>query len=516
MQNNNLKKLAAIDIGTNSFHLIVTEIDEKGNFVIIDRLKEVVRLGVSSTDMKYLSEDAMNRGIEVLKRFKTLSDIHKAKIIAVATSAVRESLNRSEFLRRVKDVTGIEIEVISGIEEARLIYLGVLQSLPVFKQNSLVIDIGGGSTEFILGYKGEMKFAESLKFGSIRYTQKYFRESELKMKDVFDCRDEVRGVLNPIIRRLKKEKIDSFIGTSGTIMNIAGIIKDKQGESDYLSLNHFTFTAKDLQDVINLLLSKKNIQERAKIDGLDPIRADIIIAGALILEQIFSELKIREMTISDYALREGVILNSIYKEPGINKTFIFSNIRNKSVQHLMEIYNTEQKHARQVTSLSLSLFDQLNNIHKLGRDEREYLESASLLHDIGYYISHTQHHRHSYYLIRNAELPGFNDHEIEIIANVARYHRKSHPKIKHEGFSKLVPDDQERVRRLASIIRIADGLDRTHKSLVTSIKAKVSGDTVGLKLSCKDDKDIALDIWGAERKLHLFQEVFGYKVKLIY
>jgi exopolyphosphatase / guanosine-5'-triphosphate,3'-diphosphate pyrophosphatase len=504
--------LSAIDIGTNSFHLIIAQI-RNDQFMVIDRSKEVVRLGLSSSDMKYITEEAMDRGVMALKRFKALSDLHNASIRAVATSAVREALNKAEFIRRVKTETDIDIEIISGYEEARLIYLGVLQSLPVYKDKVVVIDIGGGSTEFIYGQKGEISFAESLKLGSVRYTQKFFMGEKLDMNTLFDCRETVRGVITPILRNIDKRNVDHFIGTSGTIYNIASIIKGIDRDDSGQTLNDFTFTRKELSGAVDRILSYKTNFERSKISGLDSGRSDIIVAGAIILEQIFSEFKIKEMTVSDYALREGVVLDSIHKSTGEKKLLGLTDIRYKSVQYLMERCQVDEKHARQVNKTALRLFDSLKSIHKLDSSDREYLEAACLVHDVGYYISHSQHHRHSYYIIRNAELLGFSDREIEVMANIARYHRKSHPKVTHEGFSKLSVDDRERVKRMSSLIRIADGLDRSHLSLVSQIDPHISGKTIDLKLTLREKKDISLDIWGAERKKELFEELFGYKVK---
>lgn len=504
--------LSAVDIGTNSFHLIIAKI-HNDKFSVIDRLKEVVRLGLGSSDMKYITEEAMDRGIITLKRFKALSDLHHASIRAVATSAVREALNKSEFLRRVKTETDIDIEIISGFEEARLIYLGVLQSLPIFKEKVLIVDIGGGSTEFLCGQKGDVFFAESIKLGAVRYTQKFFVSEKLNLDSVYECRETVRGVITPVIRNMDKKNIEQFIGTSGTISNIASIIKGIDREDSIQTLNNYTFTRKELSEAIEHILSYKTNFERSKLPGLDPGRSDIIVAGALILEQIFQELHIKEMTISDYALREGVVLDSIHKSTGKNELHGLSDIRYKSVQYLMELCKVDEKHAKQVNKLGLQLFDSLRSIHKLQSSDREFLEAACMLHDVGYYISHSQHHRHSYYIIRNAELLGFSDREIEIMANVSRYHRKSHPKVKHEGFSKLSIDDQERVRRMSGLIRIADGLDRSHLSLVSKIIPQVNGKTLNLKLKLKEEKDISLDIWGADRKKELFEEIFGYKIR---
>ena len=218
--------LSAIDVGTNSFHLITAKIDGD-QFTIIDRAKEVVRLGagVPSATMKYMTAEAMERGIIALKRFKTMADLLNGSIRAVATSAVREALNRDEFLSRVQAETGIDIEIISGYEEARLIYLGVLQSLPIFRKQVLVMDIGGGSTEFIYGKEGDIYFAESVKIGAVRYTHEFFPDGKLGKESIQKCRESIRGVIVPIVRFFKYKNIEQFIGTSGTVSNIASIVK---------------------------------------------------------------------------------------------------------------------------------------------------------------------------------------------------------------------------------------------------------------------------------------------------
>jgi exopolyphosphatase/guanosine-5'-triphosphate,3'-diphosphate pyrophosphatase len=268
-----------------------------------------------------------------------------------------------------------------------------------------------------------------------------------------------------------------------------------------------------LDNVIKGLLACKNTSDYSKIKGLDSERSDIIVAGALILEQLFSELKIEEMTYSDYALREGVLLDSIHKVLGEKRLAGLSDIRYKSFRYLMKLYNIEESHALQVSKLALRLFDSTVELHKLDFVDREYLEAACLVHDVGYYISSSQHHRHSYYVVRNAEILGFSDREIEIIANIARYHRKSHPKLKHENFVKLNKKDQLKVKKMASLIRIADGLDRSHISAVLNIDTVISGEYIIFQIEQKAGVDVTLDVWGAERKCALFEEVYGYKVK---
>lgn len=506
--------LAAIDLGTNSFHLVIVKIDQsKTKFKVLDKVKENVRLGSGSTDMKYLSEEAMNRGIEALRRFKKLADAYGAPVRAIATSAVREALNQNEFIRRVHAELDIKVEVASGFEEARLIYLGIIQALPVHERSILMMDIGGGSTEYLVGKKREVLYDNSLKLGAIRLTQKFFTGEELSPKKLKECREFVAGSLNPVVREVKKHRYNVVVGSSGTIMSLAKMIRIKRGDLSESSMNGFTFKAKELYETVDRLCKAKTVKQRMTIPGLDSSRADIIIGGAIILEQSFKSLGIKEMTISEFALREGIILDTIEKRYNIKDFHAFDNIRYKSVLHLGETFKYEKEHSHHVAGLAVKIFDSTKTLHKLGTMEREFLEAAALLHEIGIFISHSNHHRHSYYLIKNSELLGYTDSEKEIIANVARYHRKSHPKPKHEGFANLTNDDQHIVRVLSGIIRIADGLDRTHSTSVKDVSVKKKGTTITLKIIKTRGKNVEMEIWGAERKKTLFEEMFDVKVQ---
>lgn len=509
-------RLAAIDIGTNSFHLVIADVNpETKMFNIIGKEREMVRLGSSPGDMKVLSEEAIERGITALKRFKILADSAEAPIRAVATSAVREARNRNIFITRVKKETGIKIEVASGVEEARYIYLGVLQALPVFNKKILLIDIGGGSTEFLVGEKREIFYDHSVKLGAIRLTLKFFEDGETDSKSVKECRRFVRGILSSVIREIQRTGFDAVIGSSGTIMNIAEMINIEKNGEEKIRLNNFKFTNVELLDAVDKITEAKNVKQRAKIPGIDQDRLDIIPAGAIILEQIFKELDIKEMTVSEYALREGILLDTYENKRKLKKTDHLNDIRYKSIMHLAGNLKFEKEHAEHTAELALDIFDQTTDLHKMGENEREYLEAAAVLHETGNFISHSQHHIHSYYLIRNSELLGFTEDEKEIIANVARYHRKSHPKSKHGDFAKLSPEDQETVRKLSSILRIADGLDRTHKSAVKQVKVKLKDKEILFKLvkSAKESKEqLELEIWAAEQKKELFEDTFGVAV----
>jgi len=507
--------LAAIDIGTNSFHLVIAKIDSKKRFTVLTRAKEVVRLGSSSNDMKYISPDSIERGVETLKRFKLICDSFKAEIIAVATSATREALNKQIFLQKVLEETRIEISIVSGYEEARLIYLGVLQSLDIYNKKILLIDIGGGSTEFLIGEKGEVKIASSLKIGAVRLTNKFSLNDKINKSDLKNSKVFVKGAINQIVRILEGNDYELVVGSSGTINNIGSIISaDNNPAADYeISLNGFIIKKKPFHTAIDKIYDAETLAERLSIPGLDPKRADIITAGAVILEQIFSDLKIEKMTLSSFALREGIIMNYIQQRSGEFDFGHLTDVRYSSVRHLGERTNYDRDHSDQVLKLANKIFDFVKLKFEFSDDEREYLEAAAILHDIGYYISHTDHHKHSYYLIRNADMLGFNDKEIEIIANIARYHRKSHPKIKHENFSKLDELSKELVKKLAGILRIADALDRSHKGIVNDLDIGIKDKILEINLkSCSGDP--SLEIWGANIRKGLFEESFGYEVKL--
>lgn len=506
--------LAAIDIGTNSFHLVIASVNDKGIVKILTKDKEVVRLGKSSSDMKYISLEAMERAVTALKRFKIVCDSYNAEIRAVATSATREALNKDEFLNEAKRKAGISIEVVSGFEEARLIYLGVLQALDVFDKRILLIDIGGGSTEFLIGEKGNVVYSNSIKLGAVRLTEKFFADGKFTKENIENARLHVRSILNPIVRNIKNENHELVIGTSGTISNLGSIIFSRNSGEDYstFNFNNYSYTDSALFETVKTILNQENITSIKKIEGLDSQRSDIITAGALILEQIFRELSIKSITLSSYALREGIILDTIDKKHNTLQSGDIKNIRYRSVINLAQHCGYDEKHCRKILEIAVKIFESVKDGYNLTREDLDILEAAVFLHDIGHSISHSQHHRHSYYLIKNSELLGFNNDEIDIIANVARYHRKSHPKTKHAEFNKLSQPNKNKVRMLAGILRIADGLDRGHTSVIESIDIKISDKNYHIKVTPREGKDPILELWGANLRKELFEEAFGYSI----
>ncbi len=508
--------LAAIDIGTNSFHLIIVKIKPTGNFEIIDREKEVIRLGEGSGgDIKHITPQAMERAVETLKRFKGLADSHNAAVRAVATSAVRESLNKSEFVDLVYNETGIEIEVISGIEEARIIYLGALKAVPIYDKKTLCIDIGGGSTEFVVGQEGKILFSRSLKIGAVRLTQKFFPDFKVTKSRVEECRDWIEGAIFHVANEIKKIGFDEAVGSSGTFLSTANMLSYLRdgGKSTSLTINNFLFTDSETFKLEKDILKKKTPEDRKKISGLDSKRIDIIPAGILIVSTIMKQFAIKQMIVSDYALREGIVIDSIQKaEPDIGKNKLAS-IREESVKQLMNSCNFAKDHCEHVADLAKILFDKLQPLHKLDSNAKEYLDAASKLHDIGYHISHSQHHRHTQYIIRNSELLGFNESEISIIANVARYHRKSHPKKSHKEYQSLTEKNKEIVNKLSAILRVADSLDRTHNSVVNNFDIEINNGEVIISVN-GNGKELEIENWNFNRRKSLFESVYGKKIKL--
>lgn len=504
--------IAAIDVGTNSFHMVVASVTDSGMLRIHGRMKDTVRLGSSAGDMKRLSADAMDRGVQAMIRLVEEARRHNATIRAIATSAVREALNKDVFVDRVLQETGVHIDVIPGIEEGRLIFLGVRNALDLARKSVLVFDVGGGSTETITGHNGEPVFIHSAKLGHIRLTKKFFPEETITDDQIAECRAWIRGEWLPAFQSHIAHGFDEAIGCSGTVMTLAAVILAAQGRRPPESLNGQTFTRDEILSGVNLVISRRSLQERLALDGVDAKRGDVIVAGALIVEQLVKGLGIRSLTISGYSLREGIVFDTVQKAHDITTTHHLSRLRYQSVQHICELYRVNMRHAEHVKHLCVRLFDDLMPLHGMGDRERELLEAAALLHDVGYHISADQHHKHSEYIIRNCVMPGFTSDETVLISTIARYHRKSHPKRKHPIYAALSADDQHLVGVLSSILRIAEGLDRRQQSVVSSLEARVSDNSIEVGLAAiAEVPDV--ELWSAERRTALMEETFDRSVR---
>jgi exopolyphosphatase/guanosine-5'-triphosphate,3'-diphosphate pyrophosphatase len=510
------KILSAIDLGTNSFHMIVVKVSDSGGIETLYREKENVRLGSGSSDYSLLTPDAIERGIACLKRFQGISKKYNAEIRAVATSAIREAENQKEFLEEAYKSTGIKIQVISGQEEARLIYLGILQGLPVFKERILLIDIGGGSTELLVGESGDVLFSHSFKMGAVRLTEKYFKKDSIGRSDIQKARFFAESLLVPYIKNIDELKPFKVITSSGTATTIASMVLAKRGEK-LDRLNGFEYTSAELLSIRKDLNDADTSKKRAKLLGLEEKRKDIIVAGSVILEEIFEELGIRTATVSDYALREGILYDTISSWKKFNKKEIITidNIKSKAIQSIQKLYPKSIEYSKVVKSIAIKLFLDLIPLHGLSDKELEYLEASASLIQVGVCISQSGYHKHNYYIIKNSDqMVGFSNQEIEIIAQVARYHRKNIPRQKHLEFKSLPLEDQGLVKKLASFLRIADALNQSGNSVFDAITAIMTKESVELDLKVKPGKDPHLELYSFEERKDLFEETFNKKIKI--
>jgi exopolyphosphatase/guanosine-5'-triphosphate,3'-diphosphate pyrophosphatase len=523
--------LAALDVGTNSFHLVIARFTGDGHqFEVIEREKEMVRLGsggADTADMRVLEPEAIERGIAALRRCRLLADAHDAPLYAVATSAVREADNAEEFLRRARDEAGVDVQVIAGTEEARLIHLGVLQAVPVFDKRLVLIDIGGGSTEILVGEQGEVLAATSLKLGAIRLTRRFFRTDILHPAAVDSCRRHVRAMLVPVRHAVGQLGFDVAVGSSGTIGAVAAMVRAARvpAEPAPRSRSGFEMSLDEVRAVVEALVDAGSVEKRRSLPGLDERRADIILAGALILEQVMGELGIGRLTLSDYALREGVLLDGRQRQQD-GALHQLRDLRNRNVEHLAELMDDAPAHSAHAADLALQLFDGTRDRHGLGDGARALLEAAARLANVGRFVSHDKHHKHSYYVIRNTDqLTGFTDHEIELIAAIARYHRKSAPKETHVEYRALRDEDRTMVWTCAVILRLAFSLDRSRSGLVRSVRtvtrpadgngrgpADDSGERLAVLLDAVPGADLSLELYSAADRTDDLAAVLGVPV----
>ncbi len=509
--------LAAVDIGTNSVHMVVARVADDGRMEVLEKEKEMVRLGRSGGDMKLLAPDAIDRGVAALERCRRVADAHGAELAAVATSAVREAENRREFLDRAFDEAGVSVEVISGFEEARLIHLGVLQALPVFDQRVLLCDIGGGSTEILLGHRGDVLASRSFRLGAIRLTERFLSRDVVKPKHLARARHHVGTLLAAFGAEVRDAGHEVAVGASGTIETVVAMALAARDEgAGARTLNGQEVTASEVRAAVEALAAC-SVEERAALPGVDAKRADILLGGAVILEGFVEAFGVERLTFSEGALREGVLLDQARRRSG-GTLHHLQDLRRRSVLHLVELTDEHPEHSREIARHALGLFDGLAPLlaeldPPLGDAERELLEAGALLCNVGVFISHSGHHKHSYYVIRNSEhLAGFTDREIELVAQVARYHRKSSPRAKHAEWRALRRADRERVRALAAVLRLAIGLDRSHGRRVAGTTASWDAGRLTIAVHPAGPEPIELEVHAAELRRSLLEEVLGREV----
>ena len=499
-------RIAAIDIGTNSVHMIVVQVRPDRSFEVIDREKEMVRLGSGGLGGRALTDSSMTAALQVLSKFRRLAESHDVdEIVAAATSAVREADNGREFLTTVRQRTGIRVRVISGTEEARLIHRAAVYGVDVSDNAAVVLDIGGGSVELTRGTAAQIQVAQSAKIGVIRLSEQFVRSDPLTARDERRLVRCIQSEIADTVDQITGLGFDRVIGTSGTILSLGQLAASEDGAVAADDLRNRRITAKQIRR-LSRELAGMTLADRLRIPGFDPRRADLAVAGSILLDTILKKLGAKELTLCDLALREGLALDYIRKNQArIAKVEKYPDVRRRSVVELAERCNYFAAHASQVGRMALALFDQTQSNHGLGAREREWLEYSALLHDIGVHISYGRHHRHSYYLVKNGDLRGFELEEVEVIALVARYHRRGVPKRSHEGYGDLSSELRRSVKTLAAILRVAEGLDRSHQQSVADLEIIVGGQDYLLRIRPAGDTE--LELWAAQRSVAPLERV---------
>jgi exopolyphosphatase / guanosine-5'-triphosphate,3'-diphosphate pyrophosphatase len=515
--------IAAIDLGTNSLHMVVVRIDPTlPAFSIIDREKETVRLGDRNLTTGELKPEIIKKAIAALGRFQEVAKtINAETIIAVATSAVREAPNGKDFLHTIEAELGLSVDLISGQEEARRIYLGVLSGMEFNNQPHIIIDIGGGSTELILGDSHEPRSLTSTKVGAVRLTSELITTDPISNTEFQYLQAYARGTLErsieEVLANVELGESPRLVGTAGTIETLAMIHAREKSGVIPSTLNGYQFSLKDLRELVNRLRKMTNA-ERATIPGMPEKRPEVILAGAVILQEAMTLLDAESVTVCERSLREGVIVDWMLSHGLIEDKLRYqSSVRERNVLKLANKYHINLEHSDRVAKFAESLFDQTQGtLHHWGSDERQLLWAAAILHNCGHYISHSSHHKHSYYLIRNGELLGYTETEIEIIANLARYHRKSPPKKKHENYQNLLTKEQRQVvSQLSAILRLAVALDRRQIGAIAQVQCEYYSQFRQVNLLIfpyQSEDDCALELWSLDYKKGVFEEEFGVKL----
>jgi exopolyphosphatase/guanosine-5'-triphosphate,3'-diphosphate pyrophosphatase len=502
------KRLAAIDIGTNSIRSIVVEADASGSFRILDDEKVAVRLGEGLHETGQISADAAQRAIDALSRQKKIIDGYQVRAIeAVATSAVRKATNGKEFIEAINNQVGLTVTIISGKLEAELAALSAFNNFDLEGTRHLLVDIGGGSLELVTTVGSHVEEIFSLDLGALYLTDSFLANDPISEEALCRLRRHIRKQLRDVLIP-DRSVISALIGSGGTVTAMAAIITAAQKET-YGSVHGCEILRSDVVHLLAMLL-RKNLKERRDIPGLNPERADIIVAGVTVIDELLDFFQVNLLKVNERGIREGLILRGLRKY-GMIPALGGRRLWRDAALDFAASCHADKNHALQVAKLAMAIFKVLNRPFKLGEKEGRLLEAAAILHDIGYFINYSSHHKHSYHLIAHADLFGFTPRERELIANIARYHRKSLPKKKHEAFMRLTPVDRQLVEKLAGILRLADGLDRSRTGVIEIIDAILSPSRLLLRLQCNGDP--AVELYGGNAKSDLF--CLAFQLQLI-
>ena len=504
-------KLAAIDIGTNSIHMIVVKVLQQRNFEVIDREKEMVKLGVGVFATNRLSDRAFKLGISTIERYVQLANqLGVDEIITAATSAIREAQNGEDFLKEVVRRTKIRPRMISGKEEARLIFLAVRNAIALENENALVLDIGGGSTEAVVGNREEVLFGTSMKLGVLRLLDMFGGEQKMSLDARRVLEAHIRFLAKPVLSGAKAVGFTRAIGTSGTIRTMGEAAYVAQYERSLNSVNAEVVALKDLQQMTDKLINLKP-EKRANVEGVSEKRTDAIHLGGVLLCQLLELAAVEELTLCDASLREGLILDYLERQASqVDLLNDDKDLRHRKAAQLVSKYAANWEKNSHIAGLAMQLFEQTRSLHGFGELEQGILEYAALLHDIGLYIAHSGYHKTSRYILEKTDPRGFTDEEMLLIGHVVRYHRRAKPKTKQGKFKRLSDRHRQVVQVLSGLLRIAIGLERSQSQLVETVSCNVSEET--LEIVALGQGDLAVEIWAAQSDRIVLEEAIDRQV----
>ncbi len=516
------RRIAAIDIGTNSFHLLVAAVDPKlRTFRIIQAEKATTRLGERDPETGELTAAAMQRGLETLRQFRDLAASHRVEqIVTAATSAVREAPNGRDFLQTILDDLGMEVDLVSGPEEARLIYLGVLSGMPFGDRPHLLLDIGGGSTELILADGRDARALTSTRVGAVRLQRDFVRDDPMPPQRRSFLQAFIQGSLEPAVdkvrRRIKPGETPVLVATSGTAMAIGSLAASEE-ERPPRKLHGHRVTRQRLDNVVDHLITMTPAQRR-ELAPINDRRAEIIVPGALILQTTMKMLGVEEFVLSERALREGLIVDWMLRQGLLEDRFSFqSSIRQRTVLHQVQRFAVNQSRAERVASHALSLYDATRGVmHDDSGEGRELLWAAAMLHTCGQHINISAYHKHTWYLIRHGELLGYSEAEHLMVAAIARYHRRSLPKKRHESWQLVATRDNRRcVHQMALLLRLAAALDRRPEPVISALRIHAVKGSLDLEIVPERvNQNVSLEQWSLEGCAEVVKEAVGVNLRV--
>lgn len=513
-------RLGVLDIGSNTAHLSVVEGQPDGTFTPLADRRAVLRLADAAFPAMEIPEEAAQRLVTTVGDMRAFAAEQRvAALVAFATSAIREATNGMAVLGRVREATGVPVRVLPGVEEARLTYLAARTWATFSARPMLVMDIGGGSLEIAAGTGEHPEIADSLPLGATRLTRRFVHSDPASEEELAALRVHGLSLLMPLADRVREHSWEVVCATSKTFRTLASVaewlpeVPSPSASFGFAGIDGRTAPVLNAEtvNVVAGRLSRTTERERGRLKGLDRLRASTVVAGSQLAALAMQAFGVDRLILAPWALREGVIIDHLRREAAGAEAEPGEHPHLAAVVAFARRHGWDEPHARRVTELALSLFDQTADLHGLGAPERDLLCFAGLLHDVGAAVAQSAHHKHSLYIIGNAEIEGFTQRELKVMANVARYHRKALPSEQHVEYMALSEPDRRLVRRLGALLRVADGLDLDHFQVVDAVSVAGRGATLTLELHARDEPGLAL--WAIERLSDLFESEFRRRLQ---